>query len=110
MMTPEIAQALIGHTPGPWEWDKWHSDLDPVWVMGMAQADGYINWISKCHVADARLIASAPDLLIAYLASVEENERLREALMEVAEMCNWATATAVSEYITNALKPKEPKP
>ena len=118
MMTPEIALALVGHTPGPWEYkDRFSYTLGMVevsgprmGVRGFTIATDVTPDQANITRADARLIAAAPDLLIAYLASVEENERLREALMEVAEMCNWATATAVSEYITNALKPKEPKP
>ena len=120
MMTPEIAQTLVGHTPGPWK----------AIVAGNGDGlnevivdNGYNPFISVAFAEgdDARLIAAAPALLTAYLASVEENERLREALTEADNHFGpFADITIngmhdpedvrVVKVIRTALKPKEPKP
>jgi hypothetical protein len=56
---------VSAHTPGPWhvrEWDRHEVD-----VLGMGARIANVSaWADHDHtIADARLIAAAPDLLIA---------------------------------------------
>ena len=132
MMTKEIAQALVGHTPGPWEYkDRFSYTLGMVevsgprmGVRGFTIATDVTPDQANVTRANARLIAAAPDLLTAYLASEEENERLREALGDIARQRTTAEMPEAERYDADvetgyiecimrarqALKPKEPKP
>ena len=57
------------HTPGPWTWNE-YGDLEPVFTLDMVQACGVIAWCDSDNAeANARLIASAPDLLEALEAA-----------------------------------------
>ena len=61
------------HTPGPWIVDDWlvrpqdmrdQLDNDSEWVaVGIGDEDGYAESVAYCHLANARLIAAAPQLL-----------------------------------------------
>lgn len=61
------------HTPGPWIVDDWlvrpqdmrdQLDNDSEWVaVGIGDEDGYAESVAYCHLANARLIAAAPELL-----------------------------------------------
>ena len=85
-MTPEIAQALVGHTPGPWRRSRMsNTAIEGSNGRGVCSTGGYSDNHSNGayvdeNIANADLVEAAPALRIAYLASEEENERLREEL------------------------------
>lgn len=94
MITKEQAQALEGHTPGPWAAHKMRSVFQ---IHQEGVTPGYAERIAEViywqdnHTgprgnpliddarANARLIAAAPDLLATVIALHERVERLTEA-------------------------------
>ena len=60
------------HTPGPWTWQlqpySEPNDDDPCAEVSV------VNSVGVCRVADARLIAAAPDLLAACEKAIADDE------------------------------------
>jgi hypothetical protein len=81
----------ISHTPGPWK-------LEPVpghpTDDGIYTADGK-EWIARANKNDARLIAAAPELLVACL----ECEVLVGEYLHITRMVKEAVAKALGENI-----------
>ena len=69
---------MSGHTPGPWTFtpDPYGS-LDDYMV---GPLDGPADAVAVCSNKDARLIASAPDLLDAHEAEMADLELLAKAI------------------------------
>jgi hypothetical protein len=71
---------VSGHTPGPW-WIKWGFNVFGPDNRLVANAGGHENNQNQAavqaeNVANARLIAAAPDLLTAVLLAADYFERL----------------------------------
>lgn len=80
------------HTPGPWKWGG-DIDDDPYVVMigGFRSKDcRYTGATTNEAVANAKLIASAPDLLA-------ENERLRTELRRLSSLVAALGSTAMNK-------------
>lgn len=64
MNEPGTGRPIVKHTPGPW-----HAWNDDVWGWGVGSEDYTI--CEELSEADARLIASAPDLLEALRSFID---------------------------------------
>lgn len=96
-ITPEAVKAALGAaTPGPWL-EHWDSE-GSAFVSGSRCVRAAMTGPDK-HKENARLISMTPDLAAAYLAAMEEIERLRKRV-EAADALADADAAldkAVSE-------------
>lgn len=66
---PSEVQVEVGHTPGPWKVERAPLTRqlcvmsESTWICGQLQADNHTRIDSAECIANARLIAAAPDLL-----------------------------------------------
>jgi hypothetical protein len=90
---------MTKHTPGPWEYQDAHEmaaavlHVDRCWEVGIsAEAEGLA--LVPGNEANARLIAAAPDLLVACEAAL--NERMFKDWPDVATLLIKAIKKATS--------------
>lgn len=77
------------HTPGPWHWDDTVWNYDPEqqapWLVD-GNDDRILSGMIECNEANARLIAAAPELLLALMPFANGNwtrelaEKARDAI------------------------------
>jgi hypothetical protein len=91
---------MTKHTPGPWEYQDAHEmaaavlHVDRCWEVGIsAEAEGLA--LVPGNEANARLIAAAPDLLVACEAAL--NERMFKDWPDVATLLINAVKKAKAE-------------
>ena len=86
------------HTPGPWEYDRnaGHIVTQGVSVCRISACSGYGE-----HDDNARLIATAPDLLVA-LRKLDRLHRGLDAWHADADAAAWANARAVLAQATGS--------
>ena len=86
------------HTPGPWAVNE-HNDIthaqngQVAWVRYT-----YEQWLKETDLANAKLIASAPDLLAERDRLKAENRRLNEALDEVRDLIDGYVDVVDGDY------------
>jgi hypothetical protein len=93
----------VSHTPGPWAWDTRLTDLEGKPLEALTHAGGSVlvhaaAW--PIEEADARLIASAPDLLAALerIAGTSDDPRTHAiGGTEMREVARGAIAKAKGE-------------
>ena len=90
MITKEQAEALKGHTTGPWEVGP--DEENGSSKLSIHTADGYFVALidhSTNEFCNANLITAAPDLRATVIALHERVERLEGALRPFAQEHSW---------------------
>jgi len=100
------------HTPGPWEWDenvhgihitKPRDGTIPLTVARIAGSNDE-------SLANARLIAAAPELLAELAAMKARGDRLAEAFLETREMLGLAEQAVCEECCPTTWKTVDGRP
>ena len=87
------------HTPGPWHVAPEGPGDDLRVAVGAGEAIAHINVIGREDIANARLIAAAPDLLAVLEKHVEWVERDKVGAIDH----EWDYETMVGQYIRAAI-------